>query len=55
VILLHGGLANSEYWGDQVPAPTQAGYRAIVIDSRGHGRSSRDARAFTYELMASSR
>jgi pimeloyl-ACP methyl ester carboxylesterase len=53
VILLHSGLANSEYWGDQVPALTQAGYRAIVIDSRGHGRSSRDARAFTYELMAS--
>jgi len=53
VILLHGGLANSEYWGDQVPALTHAGYRAIVIDSRGHGRSSRDARAFTYELMAS--
>jgi pimeloyl-ACP methyl ester carboxylesterase len=53
VILLHGGLANSEYWGDQVPALTDAGYRAIMIDSRGHGRGSRDARAFTYELMAS--
>lgn len=28
------------------------GYRAVVIDSRGHGRSTRDARPFTYELMA---
>jgi pimeloyl-ACP methyl ester carboxylesterase len=53
VILLHGGLANGHYWGDQVPALVLAGYRAILIDSRGHGRSSRDARPFTYELMAS--
>lgn len=53
VILLHGGLANSRYWGDQVPALTRAGYRVVVIDSRGHGRSSRDARPYTYELMAS--
>lgn len=53
VILLHGGLANSRYWGDQVPALTRAGWRVILIDSRGHGRSSRDGRPFTYELMAS--
>jgi len=53
VILLHGGLANQRYWGDQVPALLEAGYRVILIDSRGHGRSSRDARPFTYELMAS--
>jgi pimeloyl-ACP methyl ester carboxylesterase len=53
VILLHGGLANQRYWGDQVPALTRAGYRVILIDSRGHGRSSRDARPYTYELMAS--
>jgi len=25
----------------------------VVIDSRGHGRSTRDARPYTYELMAS--
>ncbi len=53
VILLHGGLANGRYWGNQVPALTRAGYRAILIDSRGHGHSSRDARPYTYELMAS--
>jgi pimeloyl-ACP methyl ester carboxylesterase len=53
VILLHGGLANSDYWGNQVPALTAAGYRVILIDSRGHGRSSRDERPYTYELMAS--
>lgn len=53
ILLLHGGLANSEYWGNQVPALSRAGYRAILIDSRGHGRSSRDERPYTYELMAS--
>lgn len=53
VILLHGGLANGEYWGNQVPALVQDGHRVILIDSRGHGRSSRDARPYTYELMAS--
>jgi len=53
VILLHGGLADSDYWGGQVPALTGAGHRVILIDSRGHGRSTRDARPYTYELMAS--
>jgi pimeloyl-ACP methyl ester carboxylesterase len=53
VILLHGGLGHSGNWGYQVPALLHAGYRAVVIDSRGHGRSTRDARPFSYELMAS--
>jgi pimeloyl-ACP methyl ester carboxylesterase len=53
VILLHGGLGHSGNWGYQVPALVRSGNRAILIDSRGHGRSTRDARPFTYELMAS--
>ncbi|OCI91948.1 alpha/beta hydrolase [Rhizobium sp. AC27/96] len=53
VILLHGGLGNSGNWGYQVPALIDAGHRVIVIDSRGHGRSTRDARPYSYELMAS--
>jgi pimeloyl-ACP methyl ester carboxylesterase len=53
VILLHGGLGHSGNWGYQVPALVRGGNRAILIDSRGHGRSTRDARPFTYELMAS--
>jgi pimeloyl-ACP methyl ester carboxylesterase len=52
VILLHGGLANANYWGNQVPALARS-YHVIVMDSRGHGRSSRDERPFGYELMAS--
>jgi pimeloyl-ACP methyl ester carboxylesterase len=53
IILLHGGLGHSGNWGYQVPALIESGYRAIVIDSRGHGRSTRDVRPYTYELMAS--
>ncbi len=52
VILLHGGLANSAYWGRQVPALAKR-YRIIVMDSRGHGRSTRDERPYGYDLMAS--
>jgi len=51
VILLHGGLGNSDYFGLQVPALAQK-YRVIVMDSRGHGRSARDARPYGYDLMA---
>jgi pimeloyl-ACP methyl ester carboxylesterase len=53
VILLHGGLGNSGNWGYQVPALVQAGYQVVLIDSRGHGRSTRDERPYSYELMAS--
>lgn len=53
VILLHGGLGHSGNWGYQVPTLVRNGYRAVLIDSRGHGRSTRDERPYTYELMAS--
>ena len=53
VVLLHGGLGHAGNWGYQVPAIVSAGYRVIVIDSRGHGRSTRDARPYSYERMAS--
>ena len=53
VILLHGGLGHSGNWGYQVPTLIENGYRGVLIDSRGHGRSTRDARPFSYELMAS--
>lgn len=53
VILLHGGLGHSGNWGYQVPALVASGRRVVLIDSRGHGRSTRDERPFRYELMAS--
>ena len=53
VLLLHGGLGHSGNWGYQVPALLRSGYRVVLVDSRGHGRSTRDARPYSYELMAS--
>ena len=52
VILLHGGLGHGGNWGYQVPALVDSGHRAVLIDSRGHGRSTRDSRPYRYELMA---
>ena len=51
VILLHGGLANSDYWGHQVRALVPH-YRVIVMDSRCQGRSTCDAAPISYHLMA---
>ncbi len=51
VVLLHGGLANSDYWGLQVRALAPH-HTVILMDSRGHGRSTRDARPYGYDLMA---
>lgn len=53
VVLLHGGLGNSKNWGYQVAMLVGSGYQVITIDSRGHGRSTRDARPYSYELMGS--
>jgi pimeloyl-ACP methyl ester carboxylesterase len=52
VVLLHGGLANSSYWGHLVPALSNE-FQVIVIDSRGHGRSTRNVEPLGYSLMAS--
>lgn len=52
VVLLHGGLGNSDYWGNQVPELAKH-YKVIVMDSRGHGRSTRNEEPYGYDLMAS--
>ncbi len=53
VIMVHGGLSNSNYFGKVIPYLVQAGFHVITADSRGHGRSTRSARPYSYELMAS--
>jgi non-heme chloroperoxidase len=52
VVLLHGGMGSADNFGHQVPALLAAGYRVIVVDSRGQGRSSWDGRPFSYAQMA---
>jgi pimeloyl-ACP methyl ester carboxylesterase len=51
VVLLHGGLSNSDYWGHQIKALAPH-HTVIIMDSRGHGRSTRDDRPYGYDLMA---
>ena len=52
VILLHGGFGSSDVWGFEVPLLSKT-HKVIVIDSRGHGRSSMSDKPLGYNLMAS--
>ncbi len=52
LLLLHGGLGNGTYWANQIPVFAES-YQVIVMDSRGHGRSSFDETPITYDLMSS--
>jgi pimeloyl-ACP methyl ester carboxylesterase len=51
VLLLHGGLANSESWLNVAPVLAAAGYRVIMLDSRGHGLSAWGDLPITYDQM----
>ena len=52
VLLIHGGLGHADIWANQVK-DLMKDHTVIVADSRGHGRSSRNAEAYSYDLMAS--
>ena len=52
ILLIHGGLANSDYWANQVRELSKT-HEVIVADSRGHGRSSWTSEPIGYDLMAS--
>ncbi len=52
ILLIHGGLGHGDIWANQV-ASLMKDHLVIVADSRGHGRSSRDAQPYGYDLMAS--
>ena len=52
VLLIHGGLGHGDLWSSQV-ADLAKDHKVIVPDSRGHGRSTRNAEPFGYHLMAS--
>lgn len=50
VVLLHGGMGNSDHWAFQLPALEQS-FRVVAIDSRGQGRSEL-AGKLSYARMA---
>ena len=51
LLLLHGGLGNSNYWGHQITELAKR-FSVTVMDTRGHGRSPLTSRAFSYGLFA---
>jgi pimeloyl-ACP methyl ester carboxylesterase len=51
ILLLHGGLANSDYWGNQI-AELASRFLVTVMDTRGHGRSPLTSDRFSYGLFA---
>jgi pimeloyl-ACP methyl ester carboxylesterase len=51
LLFLHGGLANSNYWGRQIEAFSRD-YLVLAMDTRGHGRSAATSEAFSYDLFA---
>ena len=42
VLLIHGGLGHADIWASQVATMSKT-HKVIVADSRGHGRSTRNA------------
>ena len=52
LVLLHSSVGHGGYWAQQVPA-FAAHYQVIVLDTRGHGRSSFADMPYSYALLAS--
>jgi pimeloyl-ACP methyl ester carboxylesterase len=52
LLLIHNGLGSADDWAQIVPRLTKR-YRVVVADTRGFGRSTRDATPYSYDLLAS--
>jgi 3-oxoadipate enol-lactonase len=52
VAFSHSLAADLGMWGEQVPALTGAGYRALRIDLRGHGGSGASPAPYTIDALA---
>jgi pimeloyl-ACP methyl ester carboxylesterase len=52
VLLLHGGLSNSDLLLDALSKSLETGYRVVAFDRRGHGYTADTAEPFHYEDMA---
>jgi pimeloyl-ACP methyl ester carboxylesterase len=52
VVLLHGFPDTGRLWRHQVPALAEAGFRVIVPDMRGYGRSDKPTSVEAYGMQA---
>ncbi|WP_037853442.1 alpha/beta fold hydrolase [Streptomyces sp. NRRL S-340] len=51
VLLVHGFPESWYSWRHQLPALAAAGYRAVALDVRGYGRSSKPAATHAYRML----
>ena len=51
VLLVHGFPESWYSWRHQLPALAAAGYRAVALDVRGYGRSSKPAAESAYRML----
>ncbi|GAB1339890.1 alpha/beta hydrolase [Streptomyces sp. E-15] len=51
ILLVHGFPESWYSWRHQLPALAAAGYRAVAIDVRGYGRSSKPAATDAYRML----
>jgi len=52
IALVHSWALNSQMWDYQVAAFTRAGWRCVVYDRRGHGRSDVPGWGYDYNTLA---
>lgn len=53
VVLLHGKNFYGSYWEQTIRALTQAGFRVVVPDQIGFGKSSKPGIRYSFDLLAS--
>jgi len=51
VVLLHGFPDSGRLWRHQVPALAEAGFKVVVPDLRGYGRSDKPAEVDAYNML----
>jgi len=51
VVLVHGFPESWYSWRHQLPALAEAGYRAVAVDVRGYGRSSKPTEVEDYRMV----
>ncbi|MBF6173930.1 alpha/beta fold hydrolase [Nocardia blacklockiae] len=52
IVFLAGWSLNTEMWEQQVPFFAERGYRCVLLDRRGHGRSDRPATGYDADTRA---
>src|ERR1700687_751425 len=52
IVLIHGYPLSGSSWERQLPVLLEAGYRVIIYDRRGFGKSSQPTAGYNYDTFA---